>query len=90
MLDALTDDGARAIAQAVSHRLPTAATLVRVQVSLCGIAGRQSGTGVWFLRVLRLPLPLIIHHLGLVQYSRLLVADVPSELSHCTPRKLKN
>jgi hypothetical protein len=32
-----------AIAQAVSHRLPTAAARVRAQVRSCGICGRQSG-----------------------------------------------
>jgi hypothetical protein len=66
----------RAIAQAVSRRLPTAAARVRSQVRSCGICGGQSGTGADFLNVLRLPLPifippaastLIIYRPGLVQ-----------------------
>jgi hypothetical protein len=62
-------------AQAVSRRLPTAAARVRSQVRSCGICGRQSGTGVGFLLVLRFPLPILIapnystliYHPGLVQ-----------------------
>jgi hypothetical protein len=50
----------RVIAQAVSRRFPTAATRVRAQVRSCGIWGGQSGTGAGFLRVLRLPLPILI------------------------------
>jgi hypothetical protein len=66
----------RAIAQAVSRRFPSAVTRVRAQVRSCGICGGQSGTGAVFLRVLRLPLPIIIsptaphfiiYHSGLVQ-----------------------
>jgi hypothetical protein len=65
----------RAIAQAVSRRLPTAAARVRHQVWSCVICGGQSGTGAGFLRVLRLPLPIlipptapvVIYHPGLVQ-----------------------
>jgi hypothetical protein len=48
----------RAIAQAVSRCLPTAAARVRVQAA-CGVCGGQSGTGAGFLRVLRFPLPII-------------------------------
>jgi hypothetical protein len=47
----------RAIAQAVSRRLPTAAIQLRAQVRSCGICDGQSGTGASFLRVLRFPLP---------------------------------
>jgi hypothetical protein len=46
----------RAIAQAVSRWLPTAAARVRS----CGICGGQSGTGADFLRSLRFPLPIFI------------------------------
>jgi hypothetical protein len=50
----------RAIAQAVSRWLPTAAARVRSQVRSCGIWGGQSGTGAGFLRVLQFPLPILI------------------------------
>jgi hypothetical protein len=49
----------RAIAQAVSAWLPTAAR-VRAQVCSCGICGRQSGNGAGFLRVPQFPLPIFI------------------------------
>jgi ribosomal protein S14 len=48
----------RAVAQAASRWLPTAAARVRVRAA-CGVCGRQSGTGAGFLRVLRFPLPII-------------------------------
>jgi hypothetical protein len=48
----------RAVAQAVSRWLPTAAARVRVWVA-CGVCGGQRGTGAGFLRVLRFPLPII-------------------------------
>jgi hypothetical protein len=50
----------RAVAQAVSHRLPTAAARVRAQVRSRGICGGRSGTEAGFLRVLRFPLPISI------------------------------
>jgi hypothetical protein len=56
----LSDWLGHAVAQAVSRLLPTAATSVRAQVRSCGICGRQSSTGAGFLRVLRLPLPILI------------------------------
>jgi hypothetical protein len=48
----------RAVAQAVSRWLPTAAARVRVRAA-CGFCGGQSGTRASFLRVLRFPLPII-------------------------------
>jgi hypothetical protein len=47
----------RAVAQAGSPRLPTAAALVRGRVRSCGIYGGQSGIGAGFIRVIRFPLP---------------------------------
>jgi hypothetical protein len=48
-----------AIAQSVSHRIPTAEVWVRTRVKSCGISGGHSGAGAGFLRVHRFPLPLI-------------------------------
>jgi hypothetical protein len=48
----------RAVAQAVSRWLPTAAARVRVRAA-CAVCDGQSGTGAGFLRVLRFPLPII-------------------------------
>jgi hypothetical protein len=50
----------RAIARAVSRRLPTAAARVRARVRSCRIFSGQSDTGAGFLRVLRFPLPIRI------------------------------
>jgi hypothetical protein len=50
----------RDTAQAVSRRLPTAASRVRSQVRSSGICDGQSGTGAGFLRVLPFPLPFLI------------------------------
>jgi hypothetical protein len=84
----------RAIAQAVSRWLPTAAARVRARVWSCGICGGQSGAGVGFLRVLRFPPPIFIPPIapqspssimwGL--YNRPEVATVSSGLSP-TPLK---
>jgi hypothetical protein len=54
----LTANLGRAVAQAVSSWLPTAAAQVRVRAA-CGVCGGQSGIGAGFLRVLRFPLPII-------------------------------
>jgi hypothetical protein len=50
----------RAIAQAVSRWLPTAAARVRSRVWSSAICGGQIGAVAGFLRVLRLPLPIFI------------------------------
>jgi hypothetical protein len=50
----------RAIAQAISRRLPIAAARVRAQVRSRGIYGGQSGTEAGFLRVRLFPLPILI------------------------------
>jgi hypothetical protein len=50
----------RAIAQAVSRWLPTAAARVQTRVWSSGICDGQSGAGAGFLRVLRFPLPIFI------------------------------
>jgi hypothetical protein len=90
-----TSKDGRAIAQAVSRRLPTAVAGVRAQVSLCGICGRQSGAGVGFLRVFRFPLPIFIPPISPQSpssiiwgwYNRPVVAAVPSGLS-LTPLRI--
>jgi hypothetical protein len=48
----------RAVAQAVSRWLPTVAARVLIRAA-CGACGGQSGTEVGFLRVLRIPMPII-------------------------------
>jgi hypothetical protein len=50
----------RAVAKAVTRRLPNAADRVRVLVKSCGICGWQSGTWTGFLQVLRSLLPILI------------------------------
>jgi hypothetical protein len=52
------DHKGRAVAQAVSRWIPTAAARVHVRAA-CGVCGGQSGNGAGFLRVLRIPLPII-------------------------------
>jgi hypothetical protein len=85
----------RAIAQAVSHRLPTAVARVRARVWSCGLCGKQSDTGAGFLRVRRFPLPVLIpltapHSSSSGADTRgQLVADVPSGLSFTPPQETK-
>jgi hypothetical protein len=50
----------RAIAQAVSRWLPTAAAQVQPRVWSSGICGGQIGAGADFIRVFRFPLPIFI------------------------------
>jgi hypothetical protein len=87
----------RAVAQAVSRWLPTAAARVRARVWSCGICGGQSGAGAGFLRVLRFPLPIFIppicpqspSSIIWAWYNRQVVAAVPSGLS-LTPLTIIN
>jgi hypothetical protein len=79
-------------AQAVSRRLPTAEARARAEFRSCGICGGQSGTGIAFLQVLRLLLPILIPstapHLSSSEAGTI-VADVPSGLSLTPPQKIK-
>jgi hypothetical protein len=83
----------RAIAQAASRWLPTAAVRVRALVWSCGSCGGQSGAGARFLRVLRFPLPIFIPPISPQSpssiiwgwYNRPVMAAVPQ--SHATNNK---
>jgi hypothetical protein len=85
----------RAIAQAVSRWLPTAATWVGARVWSCGICDGQSGAGAGFLRVFRFSLPIFIPPITPQSplyiiwgwYNRPVVAAVPSGLS-LTPLRI--
>jgi hypothetical protein len=50
----------RAIAQAVSRRLPTAAARVQTRVGMWDFVLDKSGAGAGFLQELRFPLPIYI------------------------------
>jgi hypothetical protein len=90
----------RAIAQAVSRWLPTAAARVWSQAKSCGVCSGHNGAKVGFLRVLRFPLPILIPRLLHIHYHvrsgagtvGKLVAGVRSGLSLTPPQetKLKN
>jgi hypothetical protein len=90
ILDLLTTLSGRAIAQVVSHWLPTAAA----RVWSCEICGGQSGAGAGLLRVLRFPLSIFIPPISPQLpssiiwgwYDRPVVAAVPSGLSLTPPR----
>jgi hypothetical protein len=79
----------RAIAQAVSRWLPTAAARVRARIWLYGICGGQSGAGAVFLRVLRFALPILIPPIAPQSpssviwgwYNKPVVAAIPSGLT---------
>jgi hypothetical protein len=58
VMKSLSSEG-RAIAEAFSRWLPTAAARVQSRVWSSGICGGQNGVGTGFLRVLRFPLPFI-------------------------------
>jgi hypothetical protein len=87
----------RAIAQAVSRRLSTAAARVRAKVRSCEICGGKSGTGAGFLRVLWFPLPILIpptapHLSSIIRgwYNRPVSGRRTKwTQSHPTPRDLK-
>jgi hypothetical protein len=74
----------RAIAQAVSRWLSTAAARVRTRVWSNGICRGQSGSGAGFLRVLRFSLPSFIPPkfsfltITRCRYNRPEMADMPS------------
>jgi hypothetical protein len=84
----------RAIAQAVSRRLSTAAARVRSQLKSFGICNGQNESGAGFLLVLRFPLPILIllHSSSIIQGRY----DKPNSgrrtkwtQSHPTPRNEK-
>jgi hypothetical protein len=85
----------RALAQAVSRSLPTAAARVRARVWSRAIRGGGSGAGAGFLRVRRFPLPIFIPPIAPQSpssvlwgsYNRPIAAAVPSGLSR-TPLRI--
>jgi hypothetical protein len=84
----------RAVAQAVSRRLPTAAARLRAQVRSCGICGGQSGTGQVFTEYFGFPSQFSFHRLLHTHHLSSgagtvgqLVADVPSGLSLTPPQE---
>jgi hypothetical protein len=91
-------DLGRAIAQAVSRWLRTAAARVPARVRSCGIFGGPSSTGPGFLLVLRFPLPIFVPPIVRQSpssiiwgwYNRREVDAVPSGLSQSHPNKNNN
>jgi hypothetical protein len=89
----------RAMAQAVSRRLPNELARVRAQVRACGIYDGQSRTGAGFLRVLQFHMPILIpptapHSLSsstIIRgwHNRPIVDVVPVDSVSPHPRKLK-
>jgi hypothetical protein len=88
----------RAIVQAVSRWLPTAAARVGVRVQSCRICSGQSGTRAGFLRVFRFPLPIFIPLIfpqspsPIIRgwYNRPVVAAVPKVPPHKLNKKGMN
>jgi hypothetical protein len=87
-------DLGRAIAQAISRRLPITANRVKSQVKSCRICCGQNGTEEGFIRVLRFLLPILIPPKA--PYSSLIrgwynrpISDQRTKWtrSHPTPRK---
>jgi hypothetical protein len=84
----------RTIAQAGSHRLPTAAARVRAQVRSCGSLGEQSGIRQIVLRILRSLPPILIaptapHSSSTIQgwYNRPDIGYVPKRLGLTPPQE---
>jgi hypothetical protein len=94
----LHSETGRAIAQAVSLRLPIAAARIRAQVRSCGVCGGRSDTGAGSLRVLRFPLSILTpptapHSSSIVRgwYNRPVISRcIKWTQSHPTPRNLRN
>jgi hypothetical protein len=74
--------------QAVSRRLPIAAARVRSHDKSCEICDEKSGTGAGFLRVLRLPLPILIPPNA--PYSSRTSTTYPVWFWGCSPRKFRH
>jgi hypothetical protein len=91
----VTFQGSRAIAQAVSHRFPTAEARVRAYVRAGGIWGGQSDIEEDFVPVLRVPLPILIppiapHSSSIIQgrYNRPVSGRRTKRTqTHTSPRK---
>jgi hypothetical protein len=87
----------RAIAQAVSRRLATAAARVKTQIRLCGICCGQNGTGTVFFEYFSFPCQFSFHRLLHIHHHLpfgtstigQLMADVPSGLSFTPHQETK-
>jgi hypothetical protein len=85
-----------AIAQGVIRRLPNKAARVRAQITSCGVCGKESGTGVGFLRALPFSYQFVLrlfhaHHLssGAVAIGQLVAALPSVSLSLTLPNGTK-
>jgi hypothetical protein len=65
-----------AIAQAVGHQLPIAASQVRSQVRSLGICNGQSDSEVGFLQILWFPIILLISHSLIIQHYTTVVENL--------------